>query len=100
MNSSSTDECALYFGAGRVHRLRGHPARPPLPHTPLMSLTNALDAIAVVGAMVLVGEHIEPFQSPSDLSRSSPPPGISWAAPSSPTARLEDVQIQPSGDQQ
>ena len=26
-------------------------------HTPLMSLTNALDAIAVVGAIVLVGEH-------------------------------------------
>jgi hypothetical protein len=24
---------------------------------PLMSLTNALDAIAVVGAIVLVGEH-------------------------------------------
>ena len=29
----------------------------PLLHTPLMSLTNALDAIAVVGALVLVGEH-------------------------------------------
>ena len=27
----------------------------PLLHTPLMSLTNALDAIAVVGAIVLVG---------------------------------------------
>jgi H+-translocating NAD(P) transhydrogenase subunit alpha len=27
----------------------------PLPHTPLMSLTNALDAIAVVGALVLAG---------------------------------------------
>ena len=26
-------------------------------HTPLMSLTNALDAIAVVGAIILVGEH-------------------------------------------
>ena len=26
-------------------------------HTPLMSLTNALDAIAVVGAIVLAGEH-------------------------------------------
>ena len=25
-------------------------------HTPLMSLTNALDAIAVVGAIVLAGE--------------------------------------------
>lgn len=29
----------------------------PLLHTPLMSLTNALDAIAVVGAIVLVGRH-------------------------------------------
>jgi H+-translocating NAD(P) transhydrogenase subunit alpha len=27
----------------------------PLLHTPLMSLTNALDAIAVVGAIVLAG---------------------------------------------
>jgi NAD(P) transhydrogenase subunit alpha len=29
----------------------------PLLHTPLMSLTNALDAIAVVGAIVLVGRQ-------------------------------------------
>src|SRR5271157_5801204 len=29
----------------------------PLLHTPLMSLTNALDAIAVVGAILLAGEH-------------------------------------------
>jgi len=29
----------------------------PLLHTPLMSLTNALDAIAVVGAIVIAGEH-------------------------------------------
>jgi H+-translocating NAD(P) transhydrogenase subunit alpha len=28
----------------------------PLLHTPLMSLTNALDAIAVVGAIVLAGK--------------------------------------------
>ena len=28
----------------------------PLLHTPLMSLTNALDAIAVVGAIVIAGE--------------------------------------------
>ena len=28
----------------------------PLLHTPLMSLTNALDAIAVVGAIVMAGE--------------------------------------------
>src|SRR5258708_40089606 len=29
----------------------------PLLHTPRMSITNALDAIAVVGAIVLVGRH-------------------------------------------
>ena len=29
----------------------------PLQHTPLMSLTNALDAIAVVGAIILAGEQ-------------------------------------------
>ena len=29
----------------------------PLLHTPLMSLTNALDAIAVVGAIVIAGEQ-------------------------------------------
>src|ERR1700739_1251187 len=33
----------------------------PLLHTPLMSLTNALDAIAVVGAIVLVGEKKRTF---------------------------------------
>jgi len=33
----------------------------PLLHTPLMSLTNALDAIAVVGAIVMVGEHKSRF---------------------------------------
>jgi H+-translocating NAD(P) transhydrogenase subunit alpha len=31
----------------------------PLLHTPLMSLTNALDAIAVVGAMIVAGRHHE-----------------------------------------
>ena len=29
----------------------------PLLHTPLMSLTNALDAIAVVGAIIVAGEQ-------------------------------------------
>ena len=33
----------------------------PLLHTPLMSLTNALDAIAVVGAIVMVGERKSTF---------------------------------------
>jgi NAD(P) transhydrogenase subunit alpha len=35
----------------------------PLLHTPLMSLTNALDAIAVVGAIVLAGEHKSTFSA-------------------------------------
>src|SRR5262249_23989308 len=33
----------------------------PLLHTPLMSITNAPDAIAVVGAIVLVGRHESPL---------------------------------------
>jgi NAD(P) transhydrogenase subunit alpha len=33
----------------------------PLLHTPLMSITNALDAIAVVGAIVLVGRNESPL---------------------------------------
>jgi len=33
----------------------------PLLHTPLMPLTNALDAIAVVGAIVMVGERKSEF---------------------------------------
>jgi NAD(P) transhydrogenase subunit alpha len=35
----------------------------PLLHTPLMSLTNALDAIAVVGAIILAGEHKSSFST-------------------------------------
>src|ERR1041384_4386114 len=35
----------------------------PLLHTPLMSLTNALDAIAVLGAIVLVGAVHERHQT-------------------------------------
>ena len=53
----------------------------PLLHTPLMSLTNALDAIAVVGAIVLAGEHkshaLARCSAPSPLS---PPPATWWAA--------------------
>ena len=33
----------------------------PLLHTPLMSLTNALDAIAVVGAIILAGSRKSTF---------------------------------------
>ena len=53
----------------------------PLLHTPLMSLTNALDAIAVVGAIILAGERQE---HPGDRcwarSPSWPPPATSSAA--------------------
>src|SRR6202051_3140209 len=35
----------------------------PLLHTPLMSLTNALDAIAVVGGIILAGEHKSNFST-------------------------------------
>src|SRR6202142_3717805 len=58
MNSSSTLINALFIfvlagfiGFEVIRRVS------PLLHPPLMSLTNALDAIAVVGAIVLVGEH-------------------------------------------
>jgi len=50
----------------------------PLLHTPLMSLTNALDAIAVVGA-ILLAENTRPrcprCSVPSPLS---PPPAMLW----------------------
>ena len=59
----------------------------PLLHTPLMSLTNALDAIAVVGAIVLADPTPtaawRPFWA---RSRSSPLPVTSSAGSSSPTA--------------
>jgi NAD(P) transhydrogenase subunit alpha len=35
----------------------------PLLHTPLMSLTNALDAIAVIGAIIVVGEQKSTFST-------------------------------------
>src|SRR5947207_15949348 len=42
---------AAFLGVEVIRRVS------PLLHTPLMSLTNALDAIAVVGAIILAGEH-------------------------------------------
>jgi len=57
----------------------------PLLHTPLMSLTNALDAIAVVGAIVLAGEHKSTFATVLEPSQSSPPQSTSSAASSLPT---------------
>jgi NAD(P) transhydrogenase subunit alpha len=46
---------ACFIGFELVRRIT------PLLHTPLMSLTNALDAIAVVGAILLVGEQKSTF---------------------------------------
>ena len=56
MNSSLVDALfifmlACFIGFEVIRRVS------PLLHTPLMSLTNALDAIAVVGAIILAGEH-------------------------------------------
>ena len=42
---------ATFLGLEVIHRV------PPLLHTPLMSLTNAISAIAVVGAILLAGEQ-------------------------------------------
>jgi len=33
----------------------------PLLHTPLMSLTNAISAISIIGAMLLIGDHSDPL---------------------------------------
>jgi NAD(P) transhydrogenase subunit alpha len=46
---------AAFIGFELIRRIT------PLLHTPLMSLTNALDAIAVVGAILLAGEHKNAF---------------------------------------
>jgi H+-translocating NAD(P) transhydrogenase subunit alpha len=36
---------------------------PPLLHTPLMSATNAISAISVVGALVVAGSQFEPVRT-------------------------------------
>jgi H+-translocating NAD(P) transhydrogenase subunit alpha len=41
----------------------------PLLHTPLMSLTNAISAISVVGAIVIAGQHYEPGTPYAELAR-------------------------------
>ena len=38
-------------------------------HTPLMSLTNAISAISVVGAIVIAGQHYAPGQPYGTLAR-------------------------------
>src|SRR6202047_386753 len=48
---------AAFLGVEVIRRVS------PLLHTPLMSLTNALDAIAVVGAIILAGGHKNNFSA-------------------------------------
>jgi len=38
-------------------------------HTPLMSLTNAISAISVVGAVIIAGQHYEPGQPYGALAK-------------------------------
>ncbi len=45
---------ASFVGLGIIRRVS------PLLHTPLMSLTNAISAIAVVGAIIVAGGHDYP----------------------------------------
>ena len=46
---------ATFIGVGVVTRVSR------LLHTPLMSLTNAISAIAVVGSLVITGQYHPPF---------------------------------------
>ena len=41
----------------------------PMLHTPLMSLTNAISAISVVGAIVIAGQHYPPGTSYAVLAK-------------------------------
>jgi NAD(P) transhydrogenase subunit alpha len=41
----------------------------PLLHTPLMSLTNAISAISVVGAILIAGQHYEPGTPYAELAK-------------------------------
>jgi NAD(P) transhydrogenase subunit alpha len=58
---------------------------PGLLHTPLMSLTNALSAISIVGSMILAGAGEEAFATVLAPWPCSPPPPTSSPASSSPT---------------
>ena len=60
---------------------------PPLLHTPLMSATNAISGISLVGSLVAAGPEPQPVCARSwASSRSSAPRSTSSAASSSPTA--------------
>jgi len=44
---------AAFVGYNVIHKV------PPLLHTPLMSATNAISAISVVGAIIVAGTHYD-----------------------------------------
>ena len=46
----SHDRCAGFLGLHIISRV------PPLLHTPLMSATNAISGISLIGSLVVVGE--------------------------------------------
>jgi H+-translocating NAD(P) transhydrogenase subunit alpha len=48
---------AAFLGLELIRRVS------PLLHTPLMSLTNALDAIVVVAAIIIAGRHTTKFST-------------------------------------
>ena len=48
----------------------------PALHTPLMSVTNAISSVIVVGALLAVG--VEPRRSPQALDGASPKSSASW----------------------
>ena len=52
-------DLAVHADAGHLHRPGGIKNVSRLLHTPLMSLTNAISAIAVVGSIVLAGQQAE-----------------------------------------
>ena len=54
---------ATFLGLDIIRRVS------PLLHTPLMSLTNAISAISVVGAIVIAGQHYEAGQPYGTLAK-------------------------------
>ena len=61
---------------------------PPLLHTPLMSATNAISGISLIGSLVLAGAAHYPLgrAHPRLCRRHRPPPSTWSAASASPTA--------------
>ena len=54
----------------------------PLLHTPLMSLTNAISAISVVGAILIISNEEPPRSARCSASSPSPPPSPTSSAAS------------------